>query len=82
MRLGFDKMPLPLVKTWCRRCHRPAGLWCADASGAGRWHNDHRNRCRCDPPPTLPSGAELDTEVKRARRSWRNGRWRPVNVSV
>lgn len=81
MRTGFDKMPLPLVQVWCRRCHGPAGLWRADTYGIGFWHHDHRKHCRCDPPPTLPEGTELDTEVRRARRSWRNGRRRPVNVS-
>jgi hypothetical protein len=81
MRIGFDAMPLELLKVWCRGCHRPAGLWCAAASGAGAWHKDHRRRCRCDPPPQLPEGAELDREVARAWRSKRKGGKLPMNIS-
>jgi hypothetical protein len=81
MRTGFDKMRLPLVQVWCRRCHGPAGLWCADATGAGVWQHHHRKRRRCDPPPTLPEGKELDELGKRARRSKGDGKQRPVSVS-
>ena len=81
MRTGFDRMPVPMVQVWCRRCHGPAGLWCTDAYGVGAWRMDHRKRCRCDPPPALPEGTELRELVAEARRSKNNGRQRPLSVS-
>jgi len=68
MRLGFRYMPLVLLR--CRRCRRTAGLWSADADGRGNWesHPAPQRRCRCDPPPELPQGAELDGLVAQARR--------------
>jgi len=34
-RTGIERMPVvPLVRVWCRRCGRSAGLWVADLSGA------------------------------------------------
>lgn len=70
-RIGFDQMPVPLVLVRCRRCHRTAGVWCADSTGAGAWRSRHRRRCRCDPPVELPDGEELDELIGQARRSMR-----------
>jgi hypothetical protein len=66
--LRVDDWPEPLVLVRCQRCRGTAGLWRADAQGEGEWQNDHRNRCRCDPPPELPKGRELDELVAKARR--------------
>ena len=72
----------------CRWC------WCA-ASGvtrlrgssarrqgeAGSWSHKERNRrCHCDPPPTLPAGAELDGLVAQAWRKMRYDGRAPVVV--
>lgn len=81
MRIGFDKMPLPLVLVRCRRCHRPAGLFCADASGSGSWRHDHHRHCHCDPATPLPTGTELDKLVARARRGGRSDGRAAVTVS-
>jgi hypothetical protein len=81
MRFGFDGVPLALVLVRCRRCHRPAGLFCADASGTGAWRKDHHRRCRCDPPPQLPNGTELDRLVAQARRGMRSDGRAAVSVS-
>jgi len=81
-RTGIERMPVvPLVRVWCRRCGRSAGLWVADHSGGGLWRNEHRHRCRCEPPPTLPEDQELDGLVARAWRSKRNDRHPPMNIS-
>ena len=81
MGTGADRIPLALVQVWCCRCQRPAGLWCADAHGAGAWRHEYHKRCRCDPLPTVPEGTELDELVAQARRSRNKGRPRPLNVS-
>lgn len=61
-----DKLPQQLVHVRCRRCRKNAGVWNGKADGTGRWQNNHRNRCRCDPPPSLPEGAELERLVAEA----------------
>lgn len=82
IRVGLENMPVhPLVRVWCRRCSKAAGLWVADSNGGGLWRNEHRHRCRCDPPPTLPQGKELDGLIARAWRSTRSDRRRPINIS-
>ncbi len=73
-------LPLPLVLVRCKRCRGLAGLFSADPSGAGAWSNDHRHRCRCDPPPQLPEGTELDGLVAQARREMRYDGRAPVTV--
>ena len=69
MRIGFDAMPLPLVLVRCKRCHKTAGLFSAAAERCRLLvaQGPHR-RCRCDPPPRLPEGAELDGLVAQAWR--------------
>lgn len=81
MRFGLDKMPLPLVLVRCRRCHRPAGLFRADAHGTGSWRHDHNRHCRCDPATLLPTGTELDKLVAWARRVGRSDGRAAVTVS-
>jgi hypothetical protein len=81
MTTGFDKMQFPLVHVRCRRCHKSAGLFCADTSGAGAWQHSPRRRCRCDPPPQLPTGTELDGLVAQARRSPRSDGRAAVSLS-
>ncbi len=80
-KYGFDAMPEPLVLVRCRRCHKPASLWSADASGEGEWQNPLYRRCRCDPPPELPKGEELDALVAKARLSRRYDGRAGVSVS-
>jgi hypothetical protein len=72
MRTGIDKMPRSLVLVRCLRCRVTAGLFRADGSGTGSWRHDNNRRCRCDPPPKLPEGAELDELVAQAWRSMRS----------
>jgi hypothetical protein len=68
-QFGIEHMQLhPLLRVCCRRCSKTVATWIADADGRGDWHNEHRKRCRCDPPPPLPEGQELEKLVARARR--------------
>ena len=68
MRVGFDRIPLPMVLVRCRRCRHPAALYCEDAQGDGGWSYRDEGSCTCDPPPVLPQGDELARLLKRARR--------------
>ena len=62
----LDDLAQQLVHVRCRRCHKNAGVWKGKTDGTGSWQNDHVKRCRCDPPPPMPEGAELDRLVARA----------------
>jgi hypothetical protein len=80
-RDGMDEFPFLLVQVNCRRCRKPVGQWRANARGEGSWSRHHRQRCRCEPPVSLPEGNDLEELVARARRDPRpNGR-APVIVS-
>lgn len=62
----FDFLAHQLVHVRCLRCRKNAGVWKETLSGNGFWENHHANRCRCDPPPSLPEGEELDRLVEQA----------------
>ena len=61
-----ENMPHQLVHVRCRRCKKNAGVWNGRKDGTGFWQNNHAKRCRCDPPPALPEGVELDGLVAEA----------------
>lgn len=79
---GVDEIPIPLVLARCRRCRLPAGTFKAAKGGSGTWRHEGRRRCRCDPPPQLPMGTELDELVARAWRGMRYDGRAVVTVSV
>lgn len=62
----LENMPHQLVHVRCRRCRKNAGVWNGRKDGTGSWQNEHVRRCRCDPPPSRPEGAELDELVAQA----------------
>ena len=62
----LENLPYRLVHVRCRRCHKNAGVWNGRKDGTGFWQNDHVRRCRCDPPPPLPEGGELEQLVAEA----------------
>ena len=57
-------LPISLVLVKCRRCYRRVDIWIHYVGSSSGW--DGQRRCRCDPPPALPEGEELDELVKRA----------------
>lgn len=57
-------LPTYLVQIQCDRCYRRVGIWTHYSSSSPDWSG--LGRCRCDPPPKLPEGEELDALVRKA----------------
>jgi hypothetical protein len=74
-------LPQALILVRCRRCHRSAAVWTEDAARHGEWRQDHRRRCRCDPPPVLPQGEKLEELAAEARPKIRSDGRAPVSVT-
>lgn len=58
-----------MVKAMCPNagCYRLVAVYVTDSHGdRGTWEPSYTKGCQCQPPPTLPAGAELAGHVARA----------------